>query len=204
MNEDRMQKIIESLSEEQKESSTFGERLREIRKDMGMTQDEFAKKLGTSKQILSRYELDQRTPKIDQVVKYAKKLNVSVEHLVCGTEMNEIFFDSLKGKPFYKIFIEVTYDLKGYMLDDLVEITKLTDRELRSIITRRMKYAPLHIALKLSDTLNIPLQVWTGDETYTDYVISNEARDVAKAYDNAILKDRNTARLALGLETVKE
>ena len=204
MNEDRMQKIIESLSEEQKESSTFGERLREIRKDMGMTQDEFAKKLGTSKQILSRYELDQRTPKIDQVVKYAKKLNVSVEHLVCGTEMNEIFFDSLKGKPFYKIFIEVTYDLKGYMLDDLVEKTKLTDRELRSIITRRMKYAPLHIALKLSDALNLPLQVWTGDETYTDYVISNEARDVAKAYDNAILKDRNTARLALGLETVKE
>ena len=204
MNEDRMQKIIESLSEEQKESSTFGERLREIRKDMGMTQDEFAKKLGTSKQILSRYELDQRTPKIDQVVKYARKLNVSVEHLVCGTEMNEIFFDSLKGKPFYKIFIEVTYDLKGYMLDDLVEKTKLTDRELRSIITRRMKYAPLHIALKLSDALNLPLQVWTGDETYTDYVISNEARDVAKAYDNAILKDRNTARLALGLETVKE
>ena len=204
MNEKRMQDIIESLSEEQKTSSTFGERLREIRKDMGMTQDEFAKKLGTSKQILSRYELGQRTPKIDQVVKYAKKLNVSVEHLVCGTEMNEIFFDSLKGKPFYKIFIEVTYDLKGYMLDDLVEITKLTDRELRSIITRRMKYAPLHIAVKLSDTLNIPLQVWTGDETYTDYVISNEARDVAKAYDNAILKDRNTARLALGLETVKE
>lgn len=204
MNEDRMQKIIECLSEEQKESSTFGERLREIRKDMGMTQDEFAKKLGTSKQILSRYELDQRTPKIDQVVKYARKLNVSVEHLVCGTEMNEIFFDSLKGKPFYKIFIEVTYDLKGYMLDDLVEKTKLTDRELRSIITRRMKYAPLHIALKLSDALNLPLQVWTGDETYTDYVISNEARDVAKAYDNAILKDRNTARLALGLETVKE
>ena len=78
MNEKRMQDIIESLSEEQKTSSTFGERLREIRKDMGMTQDEFAKKLGTSKQILSRYELDQRTPKIDQVVKYARKLNVSV------------------------------------------------------------------------------------------------------------------------------
>ena len=204
MNEKRMQDIIESLSDEEKESSTFGERLREIRKDMGMTQDEFAKKLGTSKQILSRYELDQRTPKIDQVVKYARKLNVSVEHLVCGTEMNEIFFDSLKGKPFYKIFIEVTYDLKGYMLDDLVEKTKLTDRELRSIITRRMKYAPLHIALKLSDALNLPLQVWTGDETYTDHVISNEARDVAKAYDKASLKDRNTARLALGLETVKE
>ena len=48
MNEKRMQDIIESLSEEQKTSSTFGERLREIRKDMGMTQDEFAKKLGTS------------------------------------------------------------------------------------------------------------------------------------------------------------
>ena len=204
MNEKRMQDIIESLSEEQKTSSTFGERLREIRKDMGMTQDEFAKKLGTSKQILSRYELDQRTPKIDQVVKYARKLNVSVEHLVCGTEMNEVFFESLKGKPFYKIFIEVTYDLKKLMLDDLVRLTGLPDRELRSIITRRMKYAPLHIALKLTKATGVPLEVWAGDDTCEIPELSAWATEVARAYDKASLKDRNTARLALGLETVKE
>ena len=204
MNEERLQKIIESLSEEQKESSTFGERLREIRKDMGMTQDEFAKKLGTSKQILSRYELDQRTPKIDQVVKFARKLNVSLEHLIYGTEMNDAFFESLNGKPFYKIFIEVTYDLKNLNLDDLVRLTKLSDRELRSIITRRMKYAPLHIALKLTKATGVPLEVWTGDDSCEIPEISAWANEVARAYDNASLKDRNTARLALGLETVKE
>ena len=38
---------------------SFGDRLRAIRKEKGMSQDEFAKLLGTSKQVLSRYEIGQ-------------------------------------------------------------------------------------------------------------------------------------------------
>ena len=37
---------------------TFGQRMRQIRKSRGLSQDEFAAMLGTSKQILSRYELE--------------------------------------------------------------------------------------------------------------------------------------------------
>ena len=39
---------------------------------------------------------------------------------------------------------------------------------------------------------------------YTPRDISVEAREVARAYDQASLKDRNTARLALDLEPIKE
>ena len=60
----------------------FGEKLKKIRLDNGWTQDELAKKLGTSKQVISRYENNQRTPVITIAAEYAKVLNVPVDYLV--------------------------------------------------------------------------------------------------------------------------
>ena len=88
---------------------SFGDRLRAIRKEKGMSQDEFAKLLGTSKQVLSRYEIGQRIPKITQVQEYAKRLNVSADYLM-GDSAEEAAFNSLCPKdhpPFYKIFLDV-------------------------------------------------------------------------------------------------
>lgn len=61
---------------------TFGEKIIKYRNDNGLTQDELAKIVGTTKQVISRYEKGQRTPKIDVVQEYAKKLNLSVLYLV--------------------------------------------------------------------------------------------------------------------------
>ncbi len=186
--------------------SSFGERLRQIRKEQGFTQDELAELLGTSKQILSRYELGQRSPKIEQVQKYAEKLKLSVDYLLGDTETEAVYTDicSIKdGKPFYKIFIDITAE-KGLDISGIVRVTGLTDRQVRTIITRRMKDAPLPIAMQLSETLDVPLEVWTGGKVYTPSKVSAEAYEVARAYDKASLKDKNTARLALNLETVRE
>ena len=74
-----------------------------------MSQDEFAQMLGTSKQVLSRYEIGQRIPKITQVREYAKRLNVSADYLM-GDSAEEAAFNSLCPKdhpPFYKIFLDV-------------------------------------------------------------------------------------------------
>lgn len=185
---------------------SFGERLRAIRKEKGLSQDEFAALLGTSKQVLSRYEIGQRIPKITQVQQYAEKLNVSADYLM-GDSVDEAAFNSVcrQGvKPFYEIFIEVTYDQMGLNIPGVVRVTGLTDRQVRTIITRQMKEAPLPIALQLSDTLGVPLEVWTGNSPYQPKDITVEAREVARAYDKASLKDKNTARLALDLEPVRE
>ncbi len=73
--------------------STFGDNLRKIRKEKGMTQDELAVLLGTSKQVLSRYENGQRSPKISVVADYAEKLGVSIGDLtVDHKDGNFIFF----------------------------------------------------------------------------------------------------------------
>lgn len=201
----RIQELYPEYNDVELKPTSFGERLRQIRKEMGETQDEFAARIGTSKQVLSRYESGQRIPKISLVESYAKALNVSVDFLM-GESQQESAFDSIctqSNKPFYKIFIDVTMEM-GLLIPDIVRITGLTDRQVRTIIFRRMKEAPLPIALQLSKTLDVPLEVWTGNESYKAGEITIEAREVARAYDRASLKDKNTARLALDLEPVKE
>lgn len=201
----RIQELYPEYSDVELKPTSFGERLRRIRKEMGETQDEFAARIGTSKQVLSRYEGGQRIPKISLVESYAKALNVSVDYLM-GESQQESAFDSIctqSNKPFYKIFIDVTMEM-GLLIPDIVRITGLTDRQVRTIIFRRMKEAPLPIALQLSKTLDVPLEVWTGNESYKAGEISPEAKEVARAYDKASLKDKNTARLALDLEPVRE
>ena len=133
---------------------SFGNRLRAIRKEKGMSQDEFAKLLGTSKQILSRYEIGQRIPKITQVQEYAKRLNVSADYLM-GDSAEEAALNSLCPKdhpPFYKIFLDVM-DQMGLDIPGMVQVSGLTGRQVRTIIIRQMKDAPLPIALQLSDAL---------------------------------------------------
>lgn len=177
----------------------FGTRLRQIRKELGENQDQFAARIGTSKQVLSRYEKGQRIPKISLLEKYAKSLNVSVDYLMGSGDQEDAFLSvcTQGTKPFYKIFIEVTYDEMGLDIPALVKITGLTDRQIRTIIFRRMKEAPLPIALQLSRTLNVPLEVWTGSEEYKKEELSPESRLVAKAYDHASDKDKAVVRTIL-------
>lgn len=177
----------------------FGTRLRQIRKELGENQDQFAARIGTSKQVLSRYEKGQRIPKISLLEKYAKSLNVSVDYLMGSGDQEDAFLSicTQGSKPFYKIFIEVTYDEMGLDIPALVKITGLTDRQIRTIIFRRMKEAPLPIALQLSRTLNVPLEVWTGNEEYKKEELSLEARLVAKAFDRASDKDKAVVRTIL-------
>lgn len=199
----RIQELYPGYEDVELKPASFGERLRRIRKEMGETQDEFAARIGTSKQVLSRYEGGQRIPKISLVESYAKALNVSVDYLM-GESQQEAAFDSVciqSDKPFYKIFIDVTTEM-GLLIPDIVRITGLTDRQVRTIIFRHMKEAPLPIALQLSRTLDVPIEIWTGNKSYKAGEISVEAKEVAMAYDKAGLKDKNTARLALDLEPV--
>ena len=60
----------------------FGEKLRQYRMEHHMSQEELALILGTSKQVISRYESDQRSPKIETVQEYAQKLSLPVFYLV--------------------------------------------------------------------------------------------------------------------------
>lgn len=68
------------------QAGTFGGRLRQVRKERMLSQNTLAEILGTSKQVISRYETNQRVPKITTVTEYAKKLNVTILYLMGNPE----------------------------------------------------------------------------------------------------------------------
>ncbi len=70
--------------------SVFGDNLKRIRESRGLTQEKLAELLLTSKQVISRYENGQRSPKVSVVAEYSKKLGVSITDLSMSPSDNQI------------------------------------------------------------------------------------------------------------------
>ena len=64
---------------------TFGERITYQRKQKKWSQDELAKKVGTSAPVIGRYERDEIKPSIEVAAKIASELEVTIDYLINGT-----------------------------------------------------------------------------------------------------------------------
>lgn len=60
---------------------TLGEQLKALRVKKGMTQEQLAQKLNTTKAAISRYEKDQRQPRLEQITEMAKLLEAGPDDL---------------------------------------------------------------------------------------------------------------------------
>ncbi|NLR58871.1 helix-turn-helix transcriptional regulator [Chitinophaga polysaccharea] len=69
---------------------TFGERVTILRKHRKLKQTELGELIGTSGDIVSKYERGTITPSIDVASKMAKALNVSLDHLIDGSPKDAI------------------------------------------------------------------------------------------------------------------
>ena len=66
---------------------SFGERLSEIRKKRGLSQEELAHLLGTQGPAIGRYEREIAKPTIEVASKLAKFLDVSLDYLVGNSDI---------------------------------------------------------------------------------------------------------------------
>jgi len=60
----------------------FGERLRELRKEQGLSMMQLAKKLNVTDAAISNWENDINEPKISYLIDIAKYFNVSADYLI--------------------------------------------------------------------------------------------------------------------------
>ncbi len=60
----------------------FGERLKEVRQEHGLTIFQVSKQVGISDACISRWENDINDPKCEQIVMLAKFFNVSTDYLL--------------------------------------------------------------------------------------------------------------------------
>lgn len=66
-------------------TKSFGTLLKEYREAHDMSQQELADILGTTKQVISRYETGQRDPKITIAQEYARILDLPLSYFLEGT-----------------------------------------------------------------------------------------------------------------------
>lgn len=64
----------------------IAERLQELRKNAGYSQEQVAEMLGLSRQAVSKWESGQGKPEIDNIVKLTEIYNVSADYILLGTE----------------------------------------------------------------------------------------------------------------------
>ena len=70
----------------------FGERLRNLRMDRGLSLQQFAGRIGVTKSTVSFYENGERLPSYDVLFEICKTLDISVEYILYGSN-NRRFVD---------------------------------------------------------------------------------------------------------------
>lgn len=68
----------------------FGKRLRELRENAGLTQKQLAERIWVSKAAISNYELYERNPSPEVLLKLARVFNVSVDYLLGVEEKKQL------------------------------------------------------------------------------------------------------------------
>lgn len=78
--------------------TTQGERLKNIRRKLGLSQAELGEKLGFSKQYLSNIEADRNLMNNDKLVKLLVDFNVNINYLLAG--VGEMFNTPTSNEDF--------------------------------------------------------------------------------------------------------
>ena len=73
---------------------TFGEKLKEARKNAALSQEQLAEKLSVSRSAIAKWETDKGLPDVNNLKAMAKLLNVSMDYLLDDEE--KINFDETK------------------------------------------------------------------------------------------------------------
>lgn len=103
---------------------TFGERILAIRKRLKWSQDELAKKVGTSAPIIGRYERNEIKPAIDTAKSIADVLGVTVDFLISGEAMvmDKQLLQKIKD---IEAMPEEDKQHLFYLIDNLIKAAKL-------------------------------------------------------------------------------
>lgn len=73
---------------------TFGEKLKEARKNAGLSQEQFAEKMSVSRSAVAKWETDKGMPDVNNLKVMAQLLNVSVDYLL--DEDEKLSFNEIK------------------------------------------------------------------------------------------------------------
>lgn len=92
---------------------TFGEKLKSIRKQAGISQEKLAEKIGVSRQAITKWETDAGIPDIENIMAISTLFNISIDELLSNEknvrQVTDYLFESVTE---YDIDFPKRYDMK--------------------------------------------------------------------------------------------
>lgn len=79
-----MNTTLVTLMQDASLRKALGKRIKQLRKEKGLTQKELANQIGSSHAQLNKYESGLNTPPLDRLLLLAEVLESSVDHLLAG------------------------------------------------------------------------------------------------------------------------
>lgn len=109
---------------------SFGERLRDLRKEKNLLQSEFGSVFGLSPSGIGSYERNEREPAYHHLVAFADFFNVSIDYLMCRTDERLMVDRYIERDTFElsELLDKYTITIKGYELsaDDKAKLKDVT------------------------------------------------------------------------------
>lgn len=81
---------------------TFGEKLKKLRTDNNLTQDELADNIYVTRTAISKWETDKGYPSIDSLKQLANLFHISIDKLISDTDVeNKRLLEEAQSRKFY-------------------------------------------------------------------------------------------------------
>lgn len=96
--------------------TTLNQRIKTLRKEKGLTQNQLANKLGITDKAVSKWETEEANPDIALLVKLAELFNVTIDYLLTGKVEDKISIDDMDNekRAFYLIKKDDELNFKKY------------------------------------------------------------------------------------------
>lgn len=165
---------------------TFGEKLKKLRTDKSLTQDELAEKLYVTRTAISKWESDRGYPNIDSLKQISKFFSVTVDELLSSGELLNIAEEENRQKEkYFRDLVYALLDLSTMMLFFLPFFAQNSRAEIQSVslITLdgvqpylKIAYFAVTVAMILMGVLTLSLQncglsVWVKSKTLISLVL---------------------------------
>ena len=81
---------------------TFGEKLKKLRTDNELTQDELAEKIFVTRTAISKWETDKGYPSIDSLKQLSNLFHISIDELISDADVeNKRLLDEAQSRKYY-------------------------------------------------------------------------------------------------------
>jgi len=145
----------------------LGKKIMDLRKEIKMSQEELAEKVGVARQTISKWELEETSPDIKQAQELSRIFNISLDELV-GNEINNIVVEKISNTEKLAGMIIKILKGAGIVLIAMIVI------EMAVLISAIIFYRPVSKDVDRIDTIErVELTCRVDNEKYVIEIESN-------------------------------